>query len=186
MANDCQIWQVALATVASPGFFPPVKFDGNEYIDGGFSANNPSNEAFQEISNLHPSNPLCLVSIGSGKRKFVVRFPHSWLGRYYNYLRAAVRFVTDTENVHQIMSHFAATSDKLSYFRFNVPGLEDVFLDECTVKNRKEWPATGKMHTIDFIERQTTQYLAQDETRTSIRTCAQMVVDSYFRSSGCF
>ena len=141
--------------------------------------NNPSDEAFRELSTMHLSNPLCLVSIGSGRRKPVGKIMSFWLGRYYSYLRDAIRFATDTENVHVSMSHHAAASDKLSYFRFNVPGLEDVVHDEWTVKSREPHPAAGKMHTIDFIERQTTQYLAQDETRTLMRACAQMVVDSY-------
>ena len=81
--------------------------------------------------------------------------------------------------VHRRMSCFVEYTEILSYFRFNVPGLEDVPFDEWTVKSRKEWPNEGKMHTLDFIEKQTTQYLAEDETRTDIRACARMVVDCY-------
>ena len=149
-------------------------------MDGGFEANNPSEEALTELSNLHPNNPICLVSIGSGKRKAVGNFPSRGFGRYYYYyLRAAASFATNTESAHRHMRHLAAFSDRFSYFRFDVPGLEDVLLDEWTVKTRKQWPSSGRIHTIDFIEMQTNQYLAQDETRSVIRTCAQMVVDSY-------
>ena len=184
MANDCQIWQVALATTAAPRYFPTAKFDGKAYLDGGFGANNPSHEASLELSNLHPSNPTCLVSIGSGKRRAVARFQSRPLGRLYSYVEAAVRLATDTESVHQNMCEVAARSESFSYFRFDAPGLEDVLLDEWTVKRRKQLPNSEKMHTIDFIEKQTNRYLAQDETGTLIRTCAQMVVDSYCRSRG--
>ena len=184
MANDCQIWQVALATIAAPGYFPIAKFDGREYLDGGFGSNNPSQEAFLELLTLHPSNPICLVSIGSGKRRAVVRFPSNALVRYFTYIEAAGRVATDTERVHQQMCQLSFLSESFAYFRFNVPGLEDVLLDEWTVKRRKQWRSLGKMHTLEFIERQTTRYLAQDETRTEIRTCAQMVVDAYCRSRG--
>ncbi len=184
MANDCQIWQVVLATTAAPGYFPTATFDGKAYLDGGFGTNNPSHEAFLELSNLHPSNPICLVSIGSGKRRAVARFSSRPLGRLYSYVKVAVRLATDTESVHQNLRGVAARTESFSYFRFDVPGLEDVLLDEWTVKRRKQWPSSEKMHTIDFIERQTNRYLAQDETGTLIRTCAQMVVDSYCRSRG--
>lgn len=137
-----------------------------------------------ELLTLHPKNPICLVSIGSGKRKAVGDISSGVFGRYYyDYLNAAA-FATNTESAHRHMRQIAAFSDRLSYFRFDVSGLEDVLLDECTVKTRKQWPHVGKLHTIDFIELQTKQYLAQDETRISIRACAQMLVDSYYSSVG--
>ena len=184
MAHDCQIWQVVLATAAAPGLFPTAKFDGKEYLDGGFGANNPSHEASLELSNLHPSNPICLVSIGSGKRRAAARFQSHSLGQLFSYVRAAVSLATGTENVHQNMREVAALSESFSYFRFDVPGLEDVNLDEWTVKRREQLPNSEKMHTIDFIEKQTNGYLAQDKTRVSIRNCAQMVVDSYCHKRG--
>ena len=125
------------------------------------------------------------MSIGSGKRKAVGRFQSRGVGRfYYNYFKAAVSFATRNESAHLHMCHLVAFSDGFSYFRFDVPGLEDVLLDEWTMKTRKQWPHVGKLHTIDFIELQTNQYLAQDETRISIRACAQMLVDSYYSSVG--
>ena len=83
-----------------------------------------------------------------------------------------------TKSIHRQMSLLAYVSEKVSYFRFDVPGLEHVPFDEWTFKSRKEWPNAGKMHTLEFIEKQTSQYLAEDETRTEIRACAQMVVNS--------
>lgn len=183
-ADDCQIWQVALATTAAPPLFPTAKFDGKAYVDGAFGANNPSHEVSLELSNLHPSNPTCLVSIGSGKRQAVARFHSRGLGQLYSYVKAAVSLATDTEITHQHMCEVAARSESFSYFRFDVPGLEDVLLDEWTVKRRKQFPNSEDMHTVDFIEKQTNRYLAQEETGALIRTCAQMVVDSYSRSRG--
>ena len=62
----------------------------------------------------------------------------------------------------------AENPDSFSYFRFDVPGLEDIRLDEWTVGKREQWSSLGKMHTIDFVERQTNEYLAQEETRMEI------------------
>lgn len=165
-ANNCLTWRVALATTAP-------KFVGKQYLDGGFSANSSSEEASRELEKLHPNHPICLVSIGSGKHKTVGRFPpHGFT------------FALNNERAHDRLCELEASSDSFSYFRFEVPGLEDVLLDEWTVKTREQWPRVGKMHTLDFIERQTNEYLAQDETRIEIRACAQMVVDSYCSSRG--
>lgn len=143
-------------------YFPAAKIDGKEYSDGGFGANDPSYEAYRELKKLHPGNPICLVSIGPGTDTDKIRF----------------RSFEGTGNIHRRMSLMLYGSEKASYFRFNVPSLEHVPFDEWTVKSRKEWPEAGKMDTLEFIERQTSQYLAEDETRTAIRACAQMVVDS--------
>ena len=118
------------------------------------------------------------MSIGPGTDTAKTRF-RSFGFREIRFSREQLRRNMGSEYVHGLMSSFADRPEKLSYFRFNVPGLEDVPFDEWTVKNRKEWPNAGKMHTLDFIERQTIQYLAEDETRTEIRACAQMVVDCY-------
>ena len=118
------------------------------------------------------------MSIGPGIDTAKTRF-RSLGFRKIRCKREELRCNNGSEHVHELMSSFADCPEKLSYFRFNAPGLEDVPFDEWTVKNRKKCPHVGKMHTIDFIERQTTQYLAEDKTHAEIRACAQMVVDSY-------
>lgn len=140
--------------------------------------NNPSYEACMELSTIHPKGPTCVVSIGSGKRQAISRFkPGSF--RLYSYIQAAVRLATDTETAHENMLELATHPERFSYFRFDVPGLEDVIMDEWSVKRRKNLSNSKRMHTIAFIERQTHEYLAQAETRESIRLCAQTVVESY-------
>ena len=148
-------------------------------MDGGFGANNPSHEVSSELSTIHPTSPTCLVSIGSGKRHPISRFKPRLLGRLFTYIQAAIKLVTDTEKVHDMMEEMAARSKNFSYFRFDVPGLEDVVMDEWVMRKRKQLPEGNKMSTIEFIERQTHAYLSQTETEKSIRACAQKVVDSY-------
>lgn len=64
----------------------------------------------------------------------------------------------------------------MSYFRFDVPGLENLALDGWEFKKRKELPYSPRMHTIDFINRQTKEYLKQPETGTKICHCAQALI----------
>ena len=177
MANNCQIWQVVRATTAAPPYFPPARFDGREFLGGGFETNNPSHEAYMELLTIHPTNPTCLVSIGSAKRQAISR---SKLGslRLYSSVQATVKTATDTKTVQETMRELATHSEKFSYFRFDVPGLEDVMIDEWAVKSRKALSNSERMHTIAFIEWQTHQYLTQAETRVSIGVCAQMLVES--------
>lgn len=181
MADNCQIWQVARATSAAPGFFPLAKVDGREFLDGGFGTNNPSHEASMELSTMHPTNYTCLVSIGSGKRQVVSRFKSDLLGHRFSYIKAAVKLATDTENIHENMRDLAARSEKFSYFRFDVPGLETILMDEWKVKKRPQLPSSKSMHTIAFIEEKTEEYLGQTDTRDSIRECAQMIAESHRR-----
>ena len=169
---------VALAATAAPRYFPAAKIDGKEYSDGGFGANNPSYEAFQELKQLHPGDPICLVSIGPGTDTAKTSLRSFGL-RELSFMMEELRSSNGSGSFHGLMSLFAYVSQKVSYFRFNLPGLEHVSFDEWTVKSRKEWPNAGKIHTLEFIENKTIQYLAEDETRTEIRACAQMVVDSY-------
>lgn len=178
LANNCQIWQVARATTAAPGLFPLAKFEGREYLDGGFGANNPCHEASMELSSLQPACHSCLISIGSGKRHNVSRFAQSRLLRSLYYITAAVKLATETEVVHENMLDMAARSENFSYFRFDVPGLSDVSMDEWNVKTRKELPSRENMHTIAFIEEQTRKSLGQDDTRNSIHICARIIVET--------
>ena len=160
-------------------------FLGRLYLDGGLLANSASEEALKETKKLHPNHPICLVSIGSGKHKAVGRFPPRKYNRIFYTVKAQVATILNNDLAHDYMCRSAAEhSDSISYFRFDVPGLENVRLDEWTVKTREQWPSLGKMHTIEFIERQTSEYLAQDETRNEIRACAKVVIDSYCRSRG--
>jgi patatin-like phospholipase/acyl hydrolase len=67
------IVEAALATSAATGFFDPVEIDGELFVDGALSANNPAAEAFEELKSIHrlDNNEIedricCFVSIGTG------------------------------------------------------------------------------------------------------------------------
>lgn len=66
--------QVGRATAAAPFYFKAVKLDKDnpelELIDGGFGANNPSEEAYREVGQMSQSNP-------KASRTLSCTFPHS-------------------------------------------------------------------------------------------------------------
>lgn len=56
-ADSAPIWQVARATSAFPYYFNYATIQDEKYRDGGAGFNNPSLEAFAEISDIHRYRP---------------------------------------------------------------------------------------------------------------------------------
>lgn len=180
-ATDHQIWQVAQATSAAPNFFPPVKVDGEELLDGGFGVNNPSHMAAEELSTIYDTNDICLVSIGSGRYRSPSRTRSSQFGRLVSLLQTAIEFMTDAEKVHRQMFDIARMSERFSYFRFDVPGLEHIAMDQLVLKKSGKRLQSEEKHTIAFIRAHTQEYLQRGETHESIKSCARMIIESRCR-----
>ena len=51
------VYKAVQATAAAPSYFPSVRFQGEEYVDGGLVANNPTSIA------LHQAKDLVLLEI---------------------------------------------------------------------------------------------------------------------------
>ncbi len=141
-AHDIPIWQVARATSAAPTYFKPVVIDGFEYLDGGFGANNPCAEIYDEVKKMNNNYEKCvhfILSIGTGRNKKLNRFQGHGIGRYWNYLNFARKWATDSEKTHQQMIRDKGNSTfKFHYRRLNVEeGLGLMKLDE--------WRARGTL-----------------------------------------
>lgn len=65
--DNFPIPQVGRATSAAPFYFKAVKLDKDnldlELIDGGFGANNPSEEAYREVGQMSKSDLRALMSV---------------------------------------------------------------------------------------------------------------------------
>lgn len=177
-ATDYQIWQVAQATVAAPTYFPPVMIDGEEFLDGAFGANNPSHLAAKELSTLHDMDKICFVSVGSGGQRVTSRNRSSQFGRLMSLVETAIDSMRDSENIHSQMLVLAKVSEKFSYFRFDVPGLEHIAMDQLVLGRSRKRVRSEERHTIAFIRARTQKYLQQPETHESIKSCARMIVES--------
>ena len=133
MAHDIPIWQVARATSAAPTYFKPVVIDGLEYIDGGFGANNPCTEIYDEVRRMNNNSKKCtkiILSIGTGKNTKESRFKGSGFSRYINYLNFARKWASDSQQTHLRMQSTRQTGG-FKYFRLNVEtGLGQMKLDE--------------------------------------------------------
>ena len=143
-AHNVPIWQVARATAAAPTYFKPVVIDGLEHLDGGFEANNPCEEIYDEVMKMNNRYEKCtnlILSIGTGKNNKMNRFQGKWFGRYWNYLNFARKWATDSERTHEKMLQNRARSRfKFNYYRLNVEdGLDLMKLDG--------WRARGPLKT---------------------------------------
>ncbi|RDW86016.1 hypothetical protein BP5796_04341 [Coleophoma crateriformis] len=189
-----EIWEVARATSAAPGYFKPLIIEGEEkevqFMDGGLEYNNPSLLAFYEMEymakNTHATRNIelrgCLVSIGCGISAFDV-FPEDkqWPAtRYIKLLRAFRKIATDTEKAHKDVK--AATDlHQFPYYRFNVDkGLEKVMLDDWGYK-RREFVEDGeqkseRLRTFEYFRRVTLNYLEQPNVKEKMRDCAKLLV----------
>ena len=138
MAHDIPIWQVARATSAAPTYFKPPVIDGLEYLDGGFGANNPCAEIYEEVRKMNNSSKSCvhiILSIGTGKNNEACRVKGTGLHRYLNYLNFARKWASDSEQTHLEMLK-AKRKVQFNYFRLNVEGGLDLMkLDEWRARS---------------------------------------------------
>ena len=63
--NHHLLRHVADATTAAIPYFPPVQFDNNVYIDGGYACNNPILLAYTESKKLFPNDAINIVTLGN-------------------------------------------------------------------------------------------------------------------------
>jgi hypothetical protein len=131
---EAKIWEAARATSAAPRIFKSISIGppnfAQEFIDGGLGHNNPVFQVLEEAEAQFPDDHIaCLVSIGTGVAKRA-RYSATWIPD--DIIDALVKISTNCETIEK------KCADKFRkiqgfYFRFNVPGLEDVGLDDWRV-----------------------------------------------------
>jgi hypothetical protein len=101
------------------------------FIDGGFGeANNPSKEAFYEVTTSTNKTISTFVSIGTGRER-----PNKFQKGLKRLVKTSFAAVGDPEVAHQFMSD-QSKQHGFSYFRLNEPdGLTDMEFDEWKPRN---------------------------------------------------
>lgn len=182
-AHEISLTDVAKATTAAPTYFEHHFINKDEFLDGGFGANNPISHARNEIIQMCDGaiDKFALaVSIGTGKSKKTSRFGQGLFGKYWSYLKFAKKMASDCEDVHLEMERLLQTFDgpreERPYFRLNVDqGLEKMKLDDW--KN-KDWIGRKRNvnKTLDHIRKVTADYLAKPETQELLEIIARRLV----------
>ena len=146
-AHDIPIWQVARATSAAPSYFKPMKIHKLAYLDGGFGANNPCEEIFEEVRKMNNHADTCasiIISVGTGIDKGWSRFKSLGPSRFINFLNVARKWASESEEVHARMLN-RKEGAPFKYYRLNVPdGIGSLKLDEWRVRGRVR-TTIGKM-----------------------------------------
>jgi len=180
-ASDLQIWEVARATSAAPLLFPEMKVQGQIFVDGGLTTNNPCQDALRDVAFVHHDKlkDTCLVSIGSGIFRDQ-RLPNPKLfGRerkIWNASHILVLFrniVTQTETTDTDI-HELSLDHGFPYFRFNPDLDRDISLDEWTKQHGSNGSKKGG--TLRDIDRLTDIYLENEKIKKSLRKCASAIV----------
>lgn len=173
-AHDTPLWQAARATSAAPGYFEKIRIENVDYTDGGLGCNNPAKVAFTDIRQVHGMRPPKLVlSIGTGAKspcgaapmtkmqKFKQNVKRPWTHQLdlMKAFRSSIELATNSERTHR---ELAALIDDirrnpltatLHYFRFNVPGIVDMDLDEWLPRsNGSETKARLRSATEDYLQ----------------------------------
>lgn len=173
--DNYQIWQVGRATSAAPFYFKAVKLEEedekSEYIDGGFGANNPTEEAYRSVKQLSNNNPQTvqvLVSIGTGKNLEADPNPSAGFRLYMGYINTAAKWATQSEATHHTI--LDATRPFAEYFRLNVEhGIGKMKLDA--------WKGKKGSKTLKLIQTTTQDYLDSAEGQQQISASARQLVN---------
>lgn len=173
-ADDYPIWKIGRATSAAPTYFSAVKLEDDDdesyFIDGGFGANNPSEEAYRSVKQLSSNNPgvvECLVNIGTGKNIQAGSRRNTGWRLYLKIANAAVKWASQSEATHENM--IDRTRDFTDYFRLNVEhGIGRMKLDA--------WKGIRGMKTLTAIREATEDYLKNPAVESEILQIAKILV----------
>jgi predicted acylesterase/phospholipase RssA len=155
----CKIWEAARATSAASTFFDPIQIGDTKFVDGGVRNNNPINLVDKEARNLWPNDEIFILSVGTGDAP-----GGSFEGSLKTVVDRLKDIATDTEQTNETFfnQHQPMMRNNL-LFRFNVPGLGEIGLDESQQK------PTIISRTQSYVERMDTLEKAANCIQTLCR-----------------
>lgn len=178
ISDDCAIWEAARASTAAPTFFKAAEISvqpniTETFIDGGMGCNNPTLELCAEAQEVYKNRKIdCIVSLGTGTlSSSELSRPSWWQAKIpIHVVPTLVNIVNDCEKTHDIMFRdFKNNPD--TYFRFSVPGMGDVGLEE--------WKLLGK------IRGKTVAYLNSPEVDPKVNAAVKALRLSLSRRNLC-
>lgn len=140
---------------------------GSTFIDGGFGANNPSEEVYYSVQQLRNNQQHAvgeLVSIGTGKKESGKK---EFL-KLHRYINLAIKWATESEKTHESMLRISQRDD-FSYSRFNVEqGLGKIKLDT--------WKGKQGARTLTLMRKKTQEYLQTGHVMEDVDAVAMRLV----------
>ena len=186
-AHQTKLWEVARATSAAPRYFDKMVIGHEDFIDGGVGTNNPADRVRRDVNQILGDSPELIVSIGTGippapdegdRRK------RMWLPRglrrakdFFSVVSKLAKIATESEETHDRLAERSSELrrrraedrskeiDYPMYFRFNVPDITGIRLDEWRVSQ-------GTNTTLDTLTTETEKYLNQPLVNRRLQDCA--------------
>ncbi|KAL8822881.1 MAG: hypothetical protein Q9191_006393 [Dirinaria sp. TL-2023a] len=194
-APGLPIWQIARATSAAPGYFPPMKIQRarslspNEVIlfkDGGFGANNPSKEALEDIVHKHGAGirsigPFVSVGTGAHSEPIFAKKPGKWQNFKAN-VRAAVAHPARTKGTADDIAYLSSPDgeEQFPYYRFEGgEHLGRIAMDEWKSVRFPTMRGKNSMRgykTIDSMDQATSVYLLDRDVQEDLKELAKILV----------
>ncbi|OCK74101.1 FabD/lysophospholipase-like protein, partial [Lepidopterella palustris CBS 459.81] len=186
-AHHVSIWEVARATTAAPTYFQYINIDNRKFLDGGFAANNPVTEIFNEVQFMNGGDESViklLLSIGTGLKKPPPsrdsKSHWGYIPYLFNLVREAIRKSTDCEKEHDYMNRLTngqhgADHTRIPYYRLNVPyrGCRGYRLD---AKPRVHPIEACNSDTLQTMARCTNAYINDPMTQNALTAMAEILV----------
>lgn len=158
-----RIWEACRATAAALTFFEPIVVDGTTYSDGGLLYNNPVQLVHGEASELFEGREQLIISLGTGTGT-----PKAFDPNLLNVAKLLSDLATETEKTAN--DFYRRDNGKAAkagqYFRFNVPSMGDIGLDEA-----------ARLHEIKLLAE---AYLEGAELGEKASTCAKRLGESEY------
>ncbi len=129
--------KVMTACSAYPGVFPPVQLAKMELVDGMLTTQNPAQMAFDYARMFYPTDPIVLISIGTGTREDKLKD----------------HFEIEAERIHQEMKELSSTDNKLLYFRF-----------QPQLKLLTNYSFEDESHSIKELLSETNEYIESNKS----------------------
>ena len=148
--------RVAAATSAAPTYFPAESIEGQWYLDGAVSTNNPVLIAYAEAKKLWPEEEIKILSIGTGynSRRLDGRRARKWGSLAW--LNAGIIQILMESNIEHVI---ALSLFEHNYLRIDseLLGIKSSF-DNTSKRNLESiktlgetwWKDLGKQ-TLEFI-----------------------------------
>lgn len=152
------IWQACRATSAALTFFEPITVNGSVYSDGGLIFNNPVQQVHGEASEMFPGRTQLLISLGTGTGKDT-KFDPSLLSVAHQLAQIATETERTADEFYRRDDARAAKAGL--YFRFNVPGLGVIGLEES--------------ERLNDIKSLTEKYIDNSEVGQKVLSCTEQL-----------
>jgi hypothetical protein len=155
-----------------------MKIEGDLFIDGGITANNPSMVALTEILGSHIGSTMLMVSIGSGAKtkNAEIEKKRGSSGVLRSLLTTVNNLLTDTQTTHEEISELIGhTKGHHKYYRLNDSGsLGEMRLDEWTIKKRSKSDVSAG--TRDHIEQIFEKWSNRADVKANLTASAADIV----------